>query len=131
MLNNPYQAYQKTQIETASQGKLILMLFDGAIKFCKTALQGLEEKDYEKVNTNITKAQAIINELMITLDRESGGEIAQNLYLLYDYMFRRLITANIKKSSEMINEVLNMLVDFRQTWEEVIKLARKENYRTD
>ncbi|MCK4257418.1 MAG: flagellar export chaperone FliS [Halanaerobiales bacterium] len=125
MLNNPYQTYQKTQVQTASQGQLILMLFDGAIKFSKAAMQFLEEKNYEKVNTYITRAQAIINELMITLDQDAGGEIAQNLYKLYDYMYHRLITANIKKDSKILEEVLAMMVDFRQLWEETIKADRK------
>ncbi len=124
MLSNPYQKYQRTQVETASQGKLIVMLFDGAIKFCKIGIQGLEENDFELANTNIVKAQAIVNELMITLDVNAGGEIATNLYSLYEYMYRRLITANIKKDTKIIEEVLNMLIDMRGTWEQVIKLSR-------
>lgn len=125
MINNPYQTYQKTQVETASQGKLIIMLFDGAIKFCRSALQGMEEKNYEQVNNCIGKTQAIISELMVSLDMKAGGEIAQNLYKLYDYMYWRLTTANVKKDLAMVREVLDMLTDFRQTWEEVIKLSRQ------
>lgn len=131
MINNPYQTYQKTQVETASQGKLILMLFDGAIKFTRNALQGLEEKNYEKTNTFLVKTQAIISELMLSLDRDAGGEIARNLYSLYDYMYWRLANANLKKDPEMIKEVLDMLADFRQTWEEVIKISRQKGADVD
>ncbi len=122
--NNPYQTYQKTGVATASQGRLILMLFDGAIKFCRTALQAMEVKDYQASNESIVKAQAIIQELMITLDIDKGGEIAQNLYLLYDYLYWRLINANVKKNPEILQEVLEKVTDLRQTWEEVIKISR-------
>lgn len=131
MINNPYQTYQKTQVETASQGKLILMLFDGAIKFTRSALQGIEEKNYEKTNTFLMKTQAIISELMLSLDKDAGGEIAQNLYSLYDYMYWRLANANLKKDPEMVKEVLDMLTDFRQTWEEVIKISRQKTADVD
>lgn len=122
--SNPYQTYHKTQIETASQGALILMLFDGAIKFSKTALRGLADNNYEISNENIIKAQAIIQELIQTLDREKGGELANNLFLLYDYIYWRLINANVRKSSEILTEVVDKLTDLRQTWKEVIKISR-------
>lgn len=129
--NNPYQAYHKTQIETASQGTLILMLFDGAIKFSKTALQGLMNDNYEVSNENIIKAQAIIHELMTTINTDQGGELAQNLYRIYDYILWRLINANIKKNPEILNEVLEKLMDLRQTWKEVIKISRNNGFQTN
>lgn len=129
--NNPYQAYHRTQVETASQGALILMLFDGAIKFSKTALQGLINNNYEVSNENILRAQAIIQELISTLDREKGGELAQNLYRIYDYIYWRMINANIKKSSDILTEVLEKLIDLRQTWKEVIKVSRSNGAPTN
>lgn len=122
--DNPYQAYHRTQVETASQGALILILFDGAIKFSKTALQGLVNRDFQICNENIIKAQAIMQELISSLDREKGGEIAQRLFLIYDYIYWRLINANIQKSPEILSEVLEKLMDLRQTWKEVIKISR-------
>ncbi|MGM0370460.1 MAG: flagellar export chaperone FliS, partial [Bacillota bacterium] len=89
MPNNPYQKYKKTQVETADQGKLLLMLYDGAIKFSKAARKGMEEEDYEMVNNKLNRVQAIITELQTTLDMEKGKEIAENLDMLYDYMRRR------------------------------------------
>ena len=97
---NPYNQYKKASIQTASQGKLILMMYDGAIKFINFAIENMPAKKYDVVNTNIIKAQDIITELMLALNMEVGGEIAKNLYSLYDYMNRRLVESNIKKNPE-------------------------------
>lgn len=128
--NNPYQAYHKTRVETASPGALMLMLFDGAIKFLRTAMQGLSTNDFAVSNDGIIKAQAIINELMTTLDTENGGELAQNLYRIYDYLYWRLINANMEKNPEILDEVLEKLIDLRQTWKEVIKINRNNGSQT-
>jgi len=122
MVMSPYEKYKKMGVETASGGKLILMLYDGAIKFLNQSLEGLKDKKYDVVNNNIIKGQNILTELMLSLNM-SVGEIAENLYSLYDYMNRRLIEANIKKNGEIIKEVLGMLTDLRATWEEAIKRA--------
>lgn len=120
MVVSPYEKYKKTGITTASGGKLILMLYDGAIRFLNQSLEGLKEKKYDVVNNNIIKGQNILTELMLSLNM-NVGEIAENLYSLYDYMNRRLIEANIKKDDKVIKEVLGMLTDLRATWEEAIK----------
>lgn len=120
MAINPYEKYKKAGVQTASGGKLILMLYDGAIKFLNQSLEGLKEKKYDVVNNNIIKGQNILTELMLSLNM-NVGEIAENLYSLYDYMNRRLIEANIKKDGEIIKEILGMLTDLRATWEEAIK----------
>lgn len=117
---SPHEKYKKTSVTTASRGKLILMLYDGAIKFLNQSLEGLKEKRYDVVNNNIIKGQNILTELMLSLNM-NVGEIAENLYSLYDYMNRRLIEANIKKDGEIIKEVLGMLTDLRETWEEAIR----------
>jgi flagellar protein FliS len=120
MVVSPYEKYKKTGVTTASGGKLILMLYDGAIRFLNQSLEGLKEKKYDVVNNNIIKAQNILTELMLSLNM-NVGEIAENLYSLYDYMNRRLIEANIKKEGEIVKEVLGMLTDLRATWDEAIK----------
>jgi flagellar protein FliS len=122
MAMNPYEKYKKTGVETASGGKLILMLYDGAIKFLNQSLEGLKDKKYDIVNNNVIKGQNILTELMLSLNM-NVGEIAENLYSLYDYMNRRLIEANIKKNGEIVKEVLGMLMELRATWEEAIKRA--------
>lgn len=128
MVVNPYQQYKNTQIETASQERLVLMLYEGAIRFTNLAKNGLEDNNYEDVNNYLVRTQDIINELMNTLNMEAGGEIAQNLYSLYDYMNRRLIEANIKKAKEPMDEVLGFLQELRDTWAEAMKKMQLKPY---
>lgn len=116
---NPYQQYQEQSIMTASPGELTLMLYNGCIKFIKQAKLYIEEKDIEKANNAIIRAQDIIYELMSTLNMDY--EISNNMMALYDYMNRRLIDANISKDIKVLDEVLNLTVEFRDTWMEVIK----------
>ena len=116
---SPYDQYKKTEINTANQGRLIVMMYDGAIKFLNIALENLPSKKYDIVNNNIIKAQDIIAELMISLNMEQGGQVAQNLFSLYVYFKKRLIEANIKKEAEPIHEVLKHLKDLRDAWAQI------------
>jgi flagellar protein FliS len=120
---NPYQQYRQQQVNTASQEKLLLMLFDGAIRFCRSAVQALEEKQDEKAHTNLIKAQNIIEELISSLNFDY--DIAQNLYSLYDYLYIRLVEANMNKDSAIIEEALRFLTELRETWAEVAVKARE------
>lgn len=122
---NPYQNYRQQQINTASQDKLLLMLFDGAIRFCNQARMALENKKYDEANTNLLKAQNIIQEFMITLNMDY--EISHNLYYLYDYLYRRLVEANMKKDQAILEEVKGFLTELRQTFAEASLKARAEN----
>ncbi len=121
MPNNAYQQYKQAQYETASPEKLLLMLYDGAIKFGGQAKEGMNDNDYELANEKIKRVQSIINELMVTLDMDQGGEIADNLYNLYEYMNRRLIQANIRKDPEIVEEVLDLLREMKEAWEGAAK----------
>lgn len=124
---NPYlKQYQQTEVQTASPEKLLIMLYDGAIQFLNKAKTGIANKNIEEIHNNIIGAQKIISEFMNTLDMEVGGEVAQNLYNLYEYLHYRLVQANIKKDIDMVDEVLNHLKDLKQTWEEAIKIAARE-----
>lgn len=120
--NNPLRAYKETQIKTASPGKLIIMLYDGAIKHCKLAHENLEKgfKFNDKACQSLTKAQDIISELMVSLDFEKGGDIAKNLFSLYVYMNRRLLDSNLQKDAEPVKEVQNMLSELRGAWIQII-----------
>ncbi len=120
---NPYNQYKLTEVNTANQGKLIVMLYDGAIKFLNIALENLDVKTYDIVNTNIIKAQDIITELLLSLNMKDGGEISSNLFNLYLYFKRRLLEANIQKKPEIIEEVLNHLTLLRESWN---KISAKE-----
>ncbi|MFY9177580.1 MAG: flagellar export chaperone FliS [Caldicoprobacterales bacterium] len=123
---NPYDRYQQQSVMTASPGELTLMLYNGCIKFIKQAKLAIDEKDVEKAGNSLIRAQDIIQELMVTLDPQY--EISKNLYALYDYMYQRLIDANISKDKAPLDEVLELLADLRDTWVEVIKINRKEAY---
>ena len=89
-------AYQDNAVSTQSKGRLIVMLYDGAIKFMKLAIMEMEKKNYEAKGRYINKALDIINELNVVLDMDAGGEIAGNLRKLYIFMNNRLSQANIK-----------------------------------
>ncbi len=115
------KSYRETQIKTANQGKLIVMLYDGAIKFLNLALDSMHEtsKHYDEISNNIIKAQDIVTELMVSLDFEKGGEISKNLFSLYVFMNRQLLEANIQKNNKPINEVKALLLELRSAWTEV------------
>ncbi len=124
---NPYlNQYKKAQVQTASPEQILIMLYDGAIRFLNQAKVHMQNKDIEQSHTNIIKAQRIITEFMSSLDIELGGEMAQNLFNLYEYLHHRLVHANIKKDEEAIDEVLGHLRSLKNTWEEAIKIAAKE-----
>lgn len=115
-------AYQKNAIMTASKAELTLMLYDGAIKFCNIALSGFEKKEYEKINTNLKKAQAIITEFRATLDCKYP--IWEDFERVYDYIYRCLIDANIHKDEEKLQEALKYIREMRDTWKEVMRLNK-------
>lgn len=119
-VNNPYAAYQNSKIMTASPAELTLMLYDGAIKFCNIAIMGIEEKDIEKANNNIIKAERIIQEFRNTLDRKYP--VAEDFDRVYVYIIRRLHEANMQKDPEILEEVLKHLRTMRDTWKEVMRL---------
>ena len=119
-MNTGYaNAYKNNQVMTAPKKKLLLMLYDGAIKNLRLAEMALEKKDNQRVNENLLKTQKIIEELMYTLNFEAGGDIAKNLYSLYEYMNLKLIRANINKDLDGIKEVKAYMEELRDTWEKV------------
>lgn len=126
---NRLNAYKETKIKTASQGKLILMLYDGAIGAMKEAAELLEgkAKKLDVVSNNIVKAQDMITELMVSLDFDRGGEIAKGLFSLYMYFNRRLMDANFKKDPSVLREVLNHMSELRDAWAQISKNNRDNN----
>ena len=122
---NPWQSYRNTAIRTASPGQLVLMLYDGAIRFLETSLTGFNYKDPLEFNltihNNVQRAQAIIRELNIRLNMEKGGEISENFRRLYNYFDRRLNEGNIRKRKEPIQEVTDRLRELRDSWAEMLQ----------
>ncbi|MDD4504533.1 MAG: flagellar export chaperone FliS [Clostridiaceae bacterium] len=122
--NNGYKQYHQSLVNTATPQELTLMLYNGLVKFLKLAYQGMEEKNVEKVSNNIIRAQDIITEFISTLDFKY--EVSNGLMLLYDYMNRSLLDANIKKDKEIIEEVIGYAEELRDTWSQAMKLARQQ-----
>lgn len=119
MIYSPHQKYQQAQAQTASKSKLLIMLYDGAIRFVKAGIDGITTKNVEMANNNLCKAQAIVHELVSSLnfDYPISGELVR----VYEYMLNRLIEANVKKSVEPAEEVLEYLNDLREAWIEASK----------
>lgn len=125
-MNQYVKQYQKTTVETASNEKILIMLYDGAIQFLNKAKIALEEKNWEQSHNNLMGAQRILQEFINTIDTEPNPELAQNLINLYEYFISRLIHANIKHEIAPIDEVLKFLKELKNTWEQAIVIAQKE-----
>lgn len=117
-----YAAYANNKISTASPADLVLMLYEGAIKFCNIAIVAIENKDIEKAHNNILKVQRIIEEFQITLDYKYAT--AKDFNEVYTYLLRRLREANMKKDKDILEEVLKHLRTMRDTWKEVMRLTK-------
>lgn len=118
--NRAAQMYQKNAVQTASPAKLTLMLYDGAVKFTNIAIEAIEAGDIEKAHNNIVKAQNIIVEFRSTLDMKYP--VAKDFDVVYDYIYRRLVEANMKKDRDILVEALKHIKTMRDTWREVMKL---------
>lgn len=123
--NNAHQQYQTNMVKTASPQELTLMLYSGLVKFLNITIQGLEEGSIEKASNNNFRAQDIIQEFMSTLDM--SYEVSKGLMALYDYMNTRLIEANIKKEKAIVEEVLMLAEQLRDTWAQAMKLAKQQS----
>jgi flagellar protein FliS len=119
MYCNGVQSYRKTNITTSDPVKLVIMCYEGAIDSLKLAKEKIKEKDYEKKAKAIIKAQDIIEELICSLDFEKGGEIANNLESIYNYMLRRILQGDLNIDVGPIDEVIGMFTELLSAWQEV------------
>lgn len=121
--NKQAQSYLEMKVKTASPIQLVVMLYDKAIVCLNTAIDLIDKKSikFDIVNNNIIRAQDIVSELMLSLDFEQGGEIAQNLFAIYDYCMKQMIDGNIKKDSKMLKDVVKILSELRSAWAELEK----------
>lgn len=122
MNQNKMSEYQRNAILTASPAELTLMLYEGAIKFCNIAKMAIEKKDIQKAHDNIKRAQDIITEFRVTLDRKYP--VWEDFERVYDYIYRKLVDANMHKNMEDLDEALKYIKEMRDTWKEVMRLAR-------
>ena len=124
--SNYQNAYKKASVNTLDQNKLIIMLYDGAIKNANFAVQYMESGEIEKVHDSLIKTKNIVTELLATLNMEHGGEIAKNLKSLYSYMFSLLIEANMEKKSKPVLTVIDLLKELRGAWVQIREKKKPE-----
>ncbi|MFS0555832.1 flagellar export chaperone FliS [Brevibacillus sp. 179-C9.3 HS] len=124
MLHNAAQTYQTNQVTTAAPSELTLMLYNGAIKFIKQAKVALEERNFVKVHENCLKVQNILFELMSSLKKDFP--VSRDFEKMYEYMLRRTVEANMRKNMEILDEVEDLFIQFRDTWKEAMILARSQ-----
>ena len=116
---NYQNAYKKASVNTLDQTKLIIMLYDGAIKNASFAVEHMKSGQIEKVHDCLIKTKNIVTELMATLNMDRGGDIANNLQSLYSYMFSQLIEANMNKKTEPVVVVIDLLKELRAAWTQI------------
>lgn len=111
-----YQAYYKTNVQTSDQLTLIIMLYEGAIRFGRKAIHKIEVREIEAAHHYLVRTRDILSELLSTLHVEQGGQVAENLKQLYLYMFNRIVAANLTKDPAIIQEVIGLLETLKQGW---------------
>ncbi|MBE6068667.1 MAG: flagellar export chaperone FliS [Clostridium lundense] len=122
--NSAYNAYKTNSVNFASKDQLLLMLVDGAVKFAKIGRQAISDKDVKKAHSNLIKTQNIFYELIASLDINKAGEWGQQLINIYRFIIRKLGEANMKKSIGIMNEVIPLIENIRDTWYEAERLSR-------
>ncbi|MHC0038130.1 flagellar export chaperone FliS [Pseudoneobacillus sp. C159] len=123
--SNPYQTYQKQAITTSRPEDLTYMLYQGLVKYIRIAKSGLQNSNYEESNANNLRAQDILTELIITLNKDYP--ISASLHSMYDYMKQRLIEANISKNLQILEEVEGFAAELVETWSEAMKQMKVKN----
>jgi flagellar protein FliS len=118
---NAYQVYRQTQTQTAAPGELVLLLYRGAVRFLTAAIDAIEARNIAEAHDKLVKAQAIVSNLLESLDVERGGDVARNLSALYEYMLRRLLEANIRKDAQPAREVQVLLRELLPAWEAAVR----------
>ncbi len=123
MTRNPYAQYQNSKVLTASSSELTLMLYEGMIKFINIAIAAIEENNIQKANTNIQKAERIVDHLSGTLNHKYP--VAKDFQNIYDCIMQALIQGNIQKNTDELNRALEYARMIRDTWKDVMKTADK------
>ena len=121
LASDAYAQYNRNKILTASPAELTLMLYEGCIKFINIAIKAVEDKDTQKANLNIQKAEKIIDEFRRTLDFKYP--VAKDFDVVYDYIFNKLVAANMKKDPVILDEALKEIRDMRDNWKEIMRLV--------
>lgn len=127
MSYSPHKSYKSAEIVTADRGKLVIMIYDHCIKWIRRAEEEFKTGAIEKMAKSVQRAQAGITELMCALDMEKGGDIAKNLFNLYDFYSKHLTSAIKDRSTKALQDVLEMLVSLREAWVVAVENVRRED----
>src|SRR5687767_4426526 len=122
---NPTDAYRRTEVMTSNKETILLMLYAGAIRSLKKAIEAGEANDFATAGPHIMKVQEIVTELCATLNFEKGGELAHTLQGLYLFILQRLVTANIERKVEPLHASLKILSNLNEAWEQAVEQLRK------
>ena len=124
MYSNGYNVYKNNSVNYASKEQLLLMLVEGAVKFCKIGRQAIVDKDIKKAHDSLVRTQDIFTELMISLDK-TAGEWAVQMFNVYEFIKEKLVEANMKKNVEIIDEIFPLIEDINDTWKEAYNKSKK------
>ncbi len=125
-----HNAYKQNEVSTSSQGKLILMMYEGAIKFTKMALQSMDKGDIAGKAKYIGKIHDIVNELSVSLDLKNGGEVTARLETLYQFILRQLTLANIKSDRKALESIIKVLEPLHDAWAQVFDNNQSQQQTT-
>lgn len=120
--------YLEVQVQTASKEQLLLMLFDGALRFCELAKLGLQSQDIENSHKNLVRAKSIVVELLCSLDKKVGEALYYNLIRLYNFVYLRLVEANFNKNPKALDEAMVILASLRETWKDAVRKNSEEGF---
>lgn len=120
--SNGYDRYRSMQVNTSSNGGLVIMLYEGALKFMHRAQTAIEQNNFQQAHNNIIKIEDIVLELRNTLDT-TAGEVAENLASIYTYMYDRLVEANMNKDITILNEISGYLSELLEAWRQAVKMV--------
>ena len=131
MAHNPYlDQYRKASVAGATPLQLVVMLYDGCLRFMSAGQRAMQEKELFKQNESLQKAKKILAELMSTLDMEKGGEVATNLFSLYTFCYNRLVEANIEDKPEYIDHAIEVMSQLRESWVELDAQQKRGHIET-
>jgi len=128
---NRSSVYNDTSITTASPTKLVVLLYQGAVRFLREAVSDIQRQDYVHKRTAIARAESIIHYLQVTLDTEKGGEIARELNRLYSYMKLRIYDGSARLDCKPIEEVIELLETLLSGWEQIEQKNQKQSVPAD
>lgn len=125
---NPYNSYKQNAVFMASKEQLLLMLVDGTVKYTKIARAAIIDKNTQRAHRELIRVQDIFTELMVTLD-QSAGQWAKDMYKVYDFVRYELSRANIRKDIQIIDSILPVIEQIKDTWHEADKKSKEERSR--